>query len=126
MTTRFEHGDTGVFNNLWIHTYLTKTLAQRLVPRAELEALEDKNLLPDIHPIYSRISFQRFLETEGRMPKNNRYAFIHLIVPHAPFILRADGSYAEPDENGKIPRIQPGRSTARPAGVEKLLGALGK
>lgn len=40
-----------------------------------------------IHPVHSLQAFERFLSKEKTKADNNRYVFMHLILPHGPYVL---------------------------------------
>lgn len=100
---QFVQDNWVLFRNLWLYTYLPKNVAGLIVPEKDMEQMEKRNLLPDVAPIYSYAAFQKFLREEEGMASHNRYTFMHLILPHLPNVLRADGSYGPPLANGDMP-----------------------
>jgi hypothetical protein len=50
-------------------------------------------------PVLSRLSMESLVELEPRLPARGRYTFVHLLLPHNPYLLRADcsrGSASQP------------------------------
>lgn len=92
------------FRNIWIYANFPGFIAERFIPREDIEQITNQNLLPDSAPLISYASFQRYLAAERHLPDSNRYTFIHLILPHFPNIFHADCSYGEPLANGKLPK----------------------
>jgi Sulfatase len=88
-----------VFNDLWLFQLAPASLLQ---PLARLRGINDVDELRSVkgqqataynQPAESRLSFARFIEAEARLPARGRYTFIHLLVPHRPFLLSPDCSY---------------------------------
>lgn len=101
---KFIQDNWFLFRNLWLFALLPKGIACLVVPPEDMIQMEKKNLLPDVAPIYSYSAFQKFLAEEGQMAAHNRYFFMHLILPHLPNVLRTDGTFGQPMENGEIPK----------------------
>jgi len=101
---KFIQDSSFLFRNLWLYAHLPKKIAALIVPPEDMVQMEKKNLLPDVAPIYSYSAFQKFLSEEDQMASHNRYSFMHLILPHFPNVLRADGTFGQPLENGDIPK----------------------
>ncbi len=112
---KFIQDNWFLFRNLWLYARLPKRVAAIIVPSEDMVQMEKKNLLPDVAPIYSYSVFQKFLSEEGRMAPHNRYSFMHLILPHFPYVFRADGTFGPPLKNGDMPetsRIEQARCIA--------------
>jgi hypothetical protein len=45
-------------------------------------------------PLVSRLSLEALIELEPRLPGHGRYTFVHVLLPHNPYVLRADCSRA--------------------------------
>lgn len=93
-----------LFRNLWIYANFPVFITDKFLRREEIEQLKNQNLLPDIDPLISYASFNKYLEAERYLPPSGRYTFMHLIVPHFPNIFHSDCSCGERLENGQLPR----------------------
>lgn len=86
-----------------------RLLAWRTLPAAAVRALarrgalgldpdfvrsaEALRLSTDAQPVASRLSLERLLEQEPGLPGRGRYTLVHALLPHNPYLLRADCSY---------------------------------
>ena len=86
-------GQRAVFSSLWIYANLPYFMAERLIDRDELDQLKNQNLVSGSANITSLVSFRNYLEDEKHFPGSNRYTFIHLLIPHFPYIFHCDCSY---------------------------------
>lgn len=86
-----------LFRRLWAFQVMPLALAGRLARHnalgldAEfLRSLQAQRLSTYAQPIVSRLSLERVLEVEARLPPRGRYTLLHLLLPHNPYVLRAD------------------------------------
>ena len=86
-------GQRAVFSSLWIYANLPYFMAEWLIDRDELDQLKNQNLVSGSANITSLVSFRNYLEDEKHFPGSNRYTFIHLLIPHFPYIFHCDCSY---------------------------------
>jgi hypothetical protein len=94
---------SGEFRTLWLYAHFPDLLVRALVPERAIDQLKRGRVLPKVHPVHSYASFQRYLRDEERMPPHNRYTFLHLMIPHSPFVLRPDGSFGPLLKDGSLP-----------------------
>jgi hypothetical protein len=85
------------FLRLWAYGVLPRSVAEPLsrgrflgfdtdfFPMASTERLSTY-----AQPIVSRLSMESLLELEPRLPARGRYTFVHLLLPHNPYMLRSD------------------------------------
>ncbi len=87
---------SGAFSSLWVYRifprFITRLLSERawLMHPETFRNLEDETFLPDSAPQESLLSFRQILEQEAALPEANRYTFIHLLLPHAPYVFQSD------------------------------------
>lgn len=60
---------------------------------SDLKRLEEGRFLSYSAPVVSALSFDRLIAEEAELAPRGRYSFIHLLVPHPPYVLRGDCSY---------------------------------
>ncbi len=83
------------FMSLWVYRTLPavigRALSRRgwLISQGDLRNLGARTFLASSAPIESSLGFQKYLEQEALLPAAGRYTFIHLIMPHDPFVLDA-------------------------------------
>jgi hypothetical protein len=90
-----------VFLRLWVYWTLPRSLAERLASRGVLGVgpeffamAEVQRLATHAWPIVSRLSMESLIELEPRLPARGRYTFVHLLMPHNPYVLRSDCGHA--------------------------------
>jgi hypothetical protein len=88
------------FRQLWAYATLPRALGEALARGRVLGIDTDFFALGSLQrqssfdqPLLSRLSFEGFLEQEARLPARGRYTLVHLLLPHSPFMLRADCGY---------------------------------
>lgn len=88
-----DHKDD-TFVQLWIYMFLPRFFGNvfSIDPKILFE-IKNNNLSSKTTPIYHYESFLKYLEKEKNLPENNRYTFIHLNIPHLPYLLESDCSY---------------------------------
>lgn len=95
--------DSTLFKQLWIYSNLPRAVSQKMLPTVLYEQFENQNVLPNVAPVISREVFSKFLKNEQSLPGNNRYVLVHLLIPHFPYVLSADGQYKK---SGSTPLAQ--------------------
>ncbi|HSD29296.1 MAG TPA: hypothetical protein VLL75_18480 [Vicinamibacteria bacterium] len=91
------------FLRLWVFVTLPRALSE-ILASGELLGVGDEFLgLVDVarlsshaKPIVSRLSMERLIELEPRLAPRGRYTFVHLLLPHNPYVLRADCRHGGP------------------------------
>ncbi len=85
-----------------------------------VRSAEALRISTDAQPVASRLSLERLLEQEPGLPGRGRYTLVHALLPHNPYLLRADCSYTP-----GAPPTDLGRQTTCTLGlVERLLSVL--
>jgi ankyrin repeat protein len=82
-----------VFASLWGFKILPLEIARKVLPDHSIEQLRSGSFLPNTSPIISYGGFMTFLRDEETLPSGGRYTYVHLIIPHFPFVLKEDCSY---------------------------------
>ena len=80
------------FRSLWLVSCFPELIYERFTDEATVRALKTNTLTPSAGPIKSALSFQKYLELEDDLSARNRYTFLHLMVPHPPYVLGCDCS----------------------------------
>ncbi len=78
-----------MFHGLWLYATFTDTVARQILPPLVIDQIRNKTLLPPTAPVMSYHSMRRALGDEVNKPMHNRYFYIHLILPHYPYVLDA-------------------------------------
>ncbi len=93
---------SALFRQLWAYSVLPPALVRPLAARnrlglepGTLRSVEALRLSALAQPVVSRLGMERFLETEPDLPARGRYTFVHLLLPHSPYVLRSDCSQGE-------------------------------
>ena len=125
--------DGAAFRRLWYFANLPETarrwwmgspfLSER--ERRQWRLIEKGQLLPDSAPVVSYWSFESFLQAEPFLPGRGRYTFVHLLIPHDPYVLRADCSYDLADDETD-PLAQSGCALRLISNLTELLTRLGR
>ncbi len=104
MTEHFDNMDTKVlddtedFATLWVYRNMPKVVSLAMAKRnflispADIRNLGAQTFLADSAALESKLSFDNILIEESNLPATGRYTFVHLGVPHDPFVLAADCS----------------------------------
>ncbi len=89
-----KYGNAGdTFRTLWVYANLPGFLSRMLISPDDLQALQNQQGMPGHFELISLHAFMNFMGIEKFLPDRNRYTFIHVMLPHAPYILSADCSY---------------------------------
>src|SRR3990172_9111693 len=95
--------NTSAFLRLWSYSQIPRGLrgwfwteGDLLDPDStDLKRMEEGRFLPYSGTVISGLSFARLMKEEKDLPAQGRYTFIHLLMPHPPYVLRGDCSYQE-------------------------------
>ncbi len=89
-----------VFKRLWLYSTLPSSVAWALARGSFFGFGEDFFRMADVErisshasPIVARLSMESLIELEPRLPARGRYTLVHLLLPHNPYVLRADCSH---------------------------------
>jgi hypothetical protein len=101
-TTWLRSMHSALFRQLWAYSVLPPALARPLaagnrlgLDPGALRSVEALRLSALAQPVVSRMGMERFLEIEPRLPARGRYTFVHLLLPHTPYVLRSDCTQGE-------------------------------
>jgi hypothetical protein len=86
-----------VFLRLWAYGQLPRSVAEPLA-HGRLLGLDTDffrmgslgRLSTYAQPVVSRLAMESLLALEPRLPGRGRYTFVHLLLPHNPYLLRSD------------------------------------
>lgn len=84
---------TKMFFNIWVYGYMPKILSEKIVAEDFIQQIKTRNVIADSGPVRSLKSFKNIIEDEKNQSDKNRYVFIHLILPHFPYLLDKDCRY---------------------------------
>jgi len=97
----FTRSNSALFRSLWAFTYLPGAIGRRCAYADDIAALATgKPILPASGVATSHAALLRFLQEEADLPEHNRYTFLHVLMPHFPFVITKDGLLAPQLENG--------------------------
>lgn len=89
------------FRNLWLVANIPPVLLDWAGGRgwlserteAEIRRTRAGRALTDSSPVASAMSFETLIENERALPDSGRYTFVHLLLPHSPYVLDEDCAY---------------------------------
>ncbi len=91
-----------VFLRLWTFGVLPRAVGERLAAGRLLgfdtgffAMAGVERLSTYAQPLVSRLSFEELLALEPSLPPRGRYTYVHLLLPHNPYVLRSDCSRSE-------------------------------
>ncbi|HIJ66201.1 MAG TPA: sulfatase-like hydrolase/transferase [Candidatus Hydrogenedentes bacterium] len=91
------------FRSLWAFAYLPNAVAVKCADSDDLDALKrGTSVLPPSSIVRSYNALQQWIRQEADMSDHNRYTFMHLMMPHHPYVIAEDGSLPMLGENGAI------------------------
>ena len=99
----FAADGTREFRTLWVYAHFPAFVSRRFISAKTIDELTHNAVLPQLQPVTSYVGFKRFLREEESLPDQGRYTFMHVMLPHGPYVLRRDGSYGPPLEDGSLP-----------------------
>ena len=88
--------NSDAFIALWIYRVLPGLLSYKLAHNGifldipTYNTLENRTFLADSAPQESMFSYLNYLSQEQYLPARGRYVYIHLLLPHEPFIYNAE------------------------------------
>jgi hypothetical protein len=85
---------TRLFAQLWTYSALPRPLSARLLPASEMEQFDNQNVLSFKAPLNSYYAFRNYLEEEASFSPQARYTFVHLLLPHFPYIMTEDCGFS--------------------------------
>ena len=93
--------NTSAFSKLWIFSQVPSGVRSWLstvgfdlgLDQADLARMEEGRFLSYAGPVVSTVSFTKWMQDEQDRPPGGRYSFVHLLMPHPPYVLRSDCSY---------------------------------
>jgi hypothetical protein len=77
---------------VWLYTYSPRFISAYFLGSKITGQIQTKTLSPDNYPINSLDVFRYFLANEQHEAATGRYIFLHLILPHPPYMLDDDCS----------------------------------
>lgn len=91
-----------LFARMWLATVLPAGLLDSLSGRNalgfaadDMRSLRNQRVSVLTQPVTSVLSFERYLHQEESLPARGRYTLVHLLVPHSPFVVKADCSHGD-------------------------------
>ncbi|MGH9462052.1 MAG: sulfatase-like hydrolase/transferase [Vicinamibacteria bacterium] len=95
--------NTSAFAKLWIFSQIPSGVRAWLasggfelgLDQADLQRMEEGRFLSYSGPVVSAVSFSQWIQDEKNRPSGGRYSFVHLLMPHPPYVLRSDCSYEQ-------------------------------
>jgi membrane-anchored protein YejM (alkaline phosphatase superfamily) len=95
--------NTSAFTKLWMFSQIPSGVRAWLasegfelgLDRADLRRMEEGRFLSYSGPAVSAVSFAKWIRDEKDRPSGGRYSFVHLLMPHPPYVLRSDCSYEQ-------------------------------
>ncbi|HEX9726178.1 MAG TPA: sulfatase-like hydrolase/transferase [Vicinamibacteria bacterium] len=95
--------NASAFAKLWIFSQIPSGVRAWLsaggfelgLDQADLQRMEEGRFLSYSGPAVSAVSFAKWIQDEKDRPSGGRYSFIHLLMPHPPYVLRSDCSYEQ-------------------------------
>jgi KaiC/GvpD/RAD55 family RecA-like ATPase len=94
------------FQMMWLYSVLPEPLVSKIFDLSKIEKLKNKTTLAPSAVIKSYESMANFIDLEKTQSKNNRYQFIHLLIPHHPYILDKDCHYNSDVSTSPIEQAQ--------------------
>lgn len=109
------------FSNLWVYANAPRAISKRIIKPESLDQIKNQNVLPSAAPIVSYESFENILNNEELLDSSGQYFFIHLILPHFPYVLKSDCSYEGDSETSPLKQ-----SRCATKMITELIGVLKK
>lgn len=82
-----------LFMKIWAYSNMPEKIAEKVTGTEFLRQAKQDNLLTDDYPVVASESFSNITKDKDMLKESNTYNFIHLIMPHVPYVLRTDCSY---------------------------------
>ena len=101
LTVRDAQGmQARIFRRLWFFSvapvFISQPLARKGVMGLDAEFLRSvkaQRASTSTQPVESRLSFERAIDIEPRLPARGRYTLIHVLLPHSPYLVAGDCSF---------------------------------
>jgi hypothetical protein len=81
------------FRDLWIFRFLPRIVSNRAVDEKTRIDIIHRSLPSAYYAVVSYDAFLGFLAREHDLPASGRYTFVHLLLPHHPYVLNSDCDY---------------------------------
>ena len=88
-----QHLQGSAFFDLWIYRFVPHVLSDRILGDETRLQILNRSLSPDNYAAVSYDVFRDFIAREGSLPPDDRYVFVHLILPHHPYVLDRNCEY---------------------------------
>ncbi|UCH84013.1 MAG: sulfatase-like hydrolase/transferase [Candidatus Latescibacterota bacterium] len=90
-----RHRDLGddVFCDLWIYRFLPRFVSAGLLDAETITEIVHRSLSPKSYAVVSHDTFLSFVKREPDSDDTNRYTFLHLLLPHHPYVLGCECDY---------------------------------
>lgn len=75
------------FAYIWLYSFLPRSLTSFFVPRIRSINEDRFHLLPAVRNVVELDHFRKYLKAEANFPANNRYTYLHVLIPHSPHVL---------------------------------------
>jgi hypothetical protein len=83
----------------WFESYFPKILTVPFQQEKNPIPTEEQFRLKNGRPIVHHQAYREFLDLEPKLSPKNRYTYLHLLIPHHPYVLRKDCSFSSDLEN---------------------------
>jgi hypothetical protein len=78
----------------WFESYFPEFLTAPFQQEEAQIPTEEQFRLKKSRPVVHYQAYKEFLDLEPRLSPKNRYTFIHMLIPHNPYVLRRDCSFS--------------------------------
>ncbi|MBW2172472.1 MAG: sulfatase-like hydrolase/transferase [Deltaproteobacteria bacterium] len=97
----FEEHDVGhdAFYAAWLYRCLPAFASRLVLGEKILRDMSDKDVSPKAYAVASYQTFVNFMKRERTLGASQRYCFLHLILPHPPYVMNGDCEYEEETES---------------------------
>ena len=75
---------------VWLYRYVPRPLVKQILGDQLFQRVAIGKLAPNSYVLASKYAFDAFLARELSLGDWNRYTFLHLILPHPPFLLNSE------------------------------------
>lgn len=87
-SSTLEHRNIGrSFRHLWVYSNFPAPFSRRLLGAEYVSQQISQNTLPPSSPVSSLNTFRKLINSEKHRGSNGRYQFVHLLLPHFPYVL---------------------------------------
>jgi len=92
-----------LFRNLWVAATVPEFLSRPLLGKGQFTAFKANSVTYAERVLLSYNAFQNVLAIEDRLPSSGRYTYMHLMIPHDPYVLDADCNPVDPATDTRHP-----------------------